>query len=286
MIYRNKPEWLKIKIPSGPGCLKVKNIIRENHLHTVCDSAKCPNKEECWSKQTATFMILGDNCTRNCRFCAVQSNLPLSPDPDEPAHIAQAVNLLNLNYAVITCVTRDDLPDGGADHWRKTIEAVRHLNPDCRIEVLISDLNGNTDDLDCILSANPDVLGHNLETVERLYPLARPQANYERSLRILDHSSKKGFITKTGIMIGLGEKENEVVSLMKDAQLAGADILTIGQYLQPSKEHLSVIDYIKPSQFRTYEKNARAVGLKSVMSSPLVRSSYRAEDCYHAVLQQ
>lgn len=284
MMEKRKPDWLKINIPGGSTCQTVKQIIRDNHLHTVCDSAKCPNKEECWSNHTATFMIMGDICTRNCRFCAVTSQRPLALDPEEPEHIAHAVNLLGLHYVVVTCVTRDDLPDGGAAHWAETILAIKKHNPECKVEILISDLQGSTKDIDTVLEAKPDVFGHNLETVARLYSIARPQASYQRSLDVIRYVSEKGFITKTGIMLGLGEKEDEVVSLMQDAADAGADVFTAGQYLQPTSDHLKVEDYIPPETFTAYKKAGLKVGLKQIVAGPLVRSSYRAEACYQKLM--
>lgn len=280
---RYKPEWLKIKVPGGTQCHTVKSVLEQGHLHTVCDEAHCPNKEECWSKKTATFMILGDICTRNCRFCAVRSGTPLTPDPEEPERLAEAVSLLGLDYSVITCVTRDDLQNGGAVHWVSCIRAIRKRNPCCRIEVLISDLMGDTDALDLILDASPDVIGHNLETVPRLYSSARPEADYRRSLKILSHAAKRNFITKSGIMIGLGEQRSEVQSLIKDAADHGVDIFTIGQYLQPSRRHLPVEEYIAPEIFEQYKQDGLQAGLRYVVSGPLVRSSYHAKEAFEQI---
>lgn len=278
-----KPEWLKIDLPGGKAYRTVRTVLRRHHLHTVCDSAHCPNKEECWSKKTATFMILGDTCTRNCRFCAVKSGTPAAPDPDEPRHLAEAVKLLDLKYTVITCVTRDDLPDGGAAHWAACIREIRNINPKCRIEVLISDLRGNLSHLDTVLNAAPDVVGHNLETVKRLYPLARPQADYYRSLEVLEHIAGNGFIAKSGVMIGLGELTDEMESLMRDAAERGVSLFTIGQYLQPTREHLPVHEYIHPDIYTEYKRTGMNCGLQKVISGPLVRSSYHAKEAYEAL---
>jgi lipoyl synthase len=283
---KRKPEWLKINLPGGTQYQTVKSVLQHHHLHTVCDEAHCPNKEECWSRKTATFMILGDTCTRNCRFCAVKNGDILPPDPAEPAELAEAVSLLGLDYVVITCVTRDDLPDGGAAHWSACIHAVRDKNPGCRIEVLISDLQGDINALDTILSAKPDVLGHNMETVPRLYPLARPQANYQRSLAVLAHAAEKGFITKSGVMAGLGESHGELEILMKDAVGHGVSIFTIGQYLQPSHRHLPVVEYISPDIFGSWQKLGLKLGFRYVVSGPLVRSSYHAREAFELLYQQ
>ncbi|MDD3094945.1 MAG: lipoyl synthase [bacterium] len=280
MMETRKPEWLKINLPGGTQCQTVKSVLQRYHLCTVCDEAHCPNKEECWSRKTATFMILGDSCTRNCRFCAVHSGITLPPDPKEPAGIAEAIALLDLDYAVITCVTRDDLPDGGAAHWAACIREVRKRNPACRIEILISDLQGNLKDLDTILDAAPDVIGHNLETVPRLYPQVRPQADYLRSLEILRHASEQGFISKTGIMLGLGENAPEVEALIRDSIEQCVSVFTIGQYLQPSRKHLPIREYVSPETFALYREYAMQAGMRYVLSGPLVRSSYQAKDAF------
>jgi lipoic acid synthetase len=278
-----KPEWLKIKVPGGEACRSVKSVLQKQHLHTVCDSAHCPNKEECWSKRTATFMVLGDICTRNCRFCAVKGGTPAPPDPREPRHLAEAVKALGIEYAVVTCVTRDDLPDGGAAHWAACIRELRKRVPACRIEVLISDLQGDTDALEDILDAGPDVLAHNLETVERLYPLARPQADYRTSLRMLQYAADRGLIAKSGVMAGLGERADEMETLMRDAADNGVRIFTIGQYLQPSRLHLPVSEYVRPESFREYARRGRKAGIARVISGPLVRSSYHAKEAFEAL---
>ncbi|MBW6458353.1 MAG: lipoyl synthase [FCB group bacterium] len=281
-----KPDWLKINLPGGTHCQTVKSVLNRHRLHTVCDEARCPNKEECWSRKTATFMILGDVCTRNCAFCAVKHGHPLPPDPSEPAGLAEAVALLELDYAVITCVTRDDLPDGGAAHWAACIREVRKHNPLCRIEILISDLGGNNHALDMVLNAGPDVLGHNLETVPRLYPAARPQADYTRSLNILKHAAEQNFITKSGIMAGLGENLEEVAELMQNALEHGVCIFTIGQYLQASRCHLPVIEYIHPNTFLRYKTLGLQLGFRHVESGPLVRSSYHAKEAFEHIIQK
>lgn len=280
MMELRKPEWLKISLPGGMQCQTVKSVLQRHRLHTVCDEARCPNKEECWSRKTATFLILGDVCTRNCRFCAVRSGKTRPPDPEEPGALAEAIALLELDYAVITCVTRDDLPDGGAAHWAACIREVRKRNPGCIIEILISDLKGNTHDLDTILDSGPDVLGHNLETVPRLYPLARPQADYRRSLSLLQHAAERGFLTKSGIMLGLGEKPEEVETLMKDCVEHGVSIFSIGQYLQPGRQHLPVLEYLSPERFKRYRKAGLQAGFRYVVSGPLVRSSYHAKEAF------
>ncbi|MEA1877934.1 MAG: lipoyl synthase [Bacteroidota bacterium] len=291
-----KPDWLKIKLPGGSSFQTVKSVLSQHHLHTVCDEAHCPNKEECWSHKTATFMILGDVCTRNCRFCNVDPSSTFAPkgatvdrpsptpmlevDLQEPKNLAKAVSLLDLKYTVLTCVTRDDLDDGGAGHWAACINAVRAKNPDCKIEVLISDMQGDEDDLQTILDAKPDVVAHNLETVERLYSTARPQADYQRSLDVLKYISNAGFITKTGVMVGLGETPAEMEEMMRDAVAHGADVLTIGQYLQPTREHLDVEEYLHPDKFKEYKDKALEIGIAHVESGPLVRSSYHAKESY------
>jgi lipoic acid synthetase len=284
-----KPDWLKIKLPGGTQCRTVKSVLSQHHLHTVCDEARCPNKEECWSNKTATFMVLGELCTRNCLFCNVQS-LPISTSPplpllSEPVSLAEAVSLLELKYVVVTCVTRDDLPDGGAEHWALCIEKVREKNPDCKIEVLISDHQGRMNDIQTILDAKPDVVANNLETVTRLYPTVRPEANYQRSLDVLKYISDAGFITKSGIMVGLGEKVDEVEDLMRDSKVYGVDIFTIGQYLQPSKAHLPVEEYVHPDKFEEYKNKALEIGIKHVESGPLVRSSYHAKESYEKLIK-
>ena len=273
-----KPDWLKVKIGVNDDFHDLQRIINTHHLHTVCQSAHCPNQSDCWQRRTATLMILGNVCTRNCRFCAVASGKPTAIDEKEPAKVGQAVNLMGLKFAVLTSVTRDDLPDGGAAIWAKTIGEIHRQNPDCKIEVLIPDFRGNIDALEIVLDAKPDILGHNLETVRALYPIARPQADYEQSLRLLSEAKKRGAVTKTGIMVGLGESDEQIHELMQDAFTAGCDILTIGQYLQPTKDHLPVARYVHPEEFKSYETFGLGIGFRVVFAGPLVRSSFHAAE--------
>jgi len=273
-----KPDWLKVKITVNNDFRDLQKIIKDHHLHTVCQSARCPNQSDCWQRRTATLMILGDTCTRNCRFCAVKSGRPQPVDLNEPQKIGRAVKLMGLKYAVITSVTRDDLPDGGAAVWAETIREIRRQNPNTKIEVLIPDFRGDINALETVLSATPDVLGHNLETVRVLYPIARPQADYEQSLRVIYESKKRGAVTKTGIMVGLGETVEQVSELMQDVLNAGCDILTLGQYLQPTKDHLPVVRYITPEEFKTYQDTGLSLGFRAVFSGPLVRSSFHAAE--------
>jgi len=273
-----KPDWLKVKITVNNDFRDLQKIIKDHHLHTVCQSARCPNQSDCWQRRTATLMILGDTCTRNCRFCAVKSGKPQPVDLNEPQKIGRAVKLMGLKYAVITSVTRDDLPDGGAAVWAETIREIRRQNPNTKIEVLIPDFRGDINALETVLSATPDVLGHNLETVRVLYPIARPQADYAQSLRVIYESKKRGAVTKTGIMVGLGETAEQVSELMQDVLNAGCDILTLGQYLQPTKDHLPVVRYITPEEFKTYQDTGLSLGFRAVFSGPLVRSSFHAAE--------
>ena len=273
-----KPDWLKVKITVNNDFRDLQKIIKDHHLHTVCQSARCPNQSDCWQRRTATLMILGDTCTRNCRFCAVKSGKPQPVDLNEPQKIGRAVKLMGLKYAVITSVTRDDLPDGGAAVWAETIREIRRQNPNTKIEVLIPDFRGDINALETVLSATPDVLGHNLETIRVLYPIARPQADYAQSLRVIYESKKRGAVTKTGIMVGLGETAEQVSELMQDVLNAGCDILTIGQYLQPTKDHLPVVRYITPEEFKTYQDTGLSLGFRAVFSGPLVRSSFHAAE--------
>lgn len=277
-----KPPWLRRKLPSGPNYEKIRQLVKENHLATVCQEAMCPNQFECYGKGTATFMILGDHCTRNCRFCAVQHGPQGPPENDEPTRVAQAVKTMRLRYAVITSVTRDDMPDGGAHHFAQTIEAIRELSPNTLIEVLIPDLQGNWDALDAIIEAKPDVLNHNLETIERLYPTVRPQAVYHRSLELLRQVKEKRvtMITKSGMMVGLGETMEELQTAFTDLVDAQCDILTLGQYLQPSKDHLAVGHYLSPEKFEMLKQQALHLGFAGVAAAPFVRSSYQAEELY------
>ena len=273
------PEYLKRGLINTEKTKHVRRLLKEKCLNTVCEEARCPNKAECYSKDTATFMIMGDTCTRNCRFCNINSGRPSSLDPDEPLHVAQAVKELGLNYAVITSVTRDDLKDGGAKHFADTILAIKKLSPDTKVEVLIPDFKGDTAALDIVLSAKPDVLNHNVETVPDLYKTVRPQAVYERSLKVLEYSKTKA-VTKTGIMVGLGETQEQLISLFKDLKKINVDILTVGQYIRPSKQHLEVVKYYTPEEFEKLKELAVAQGIKTVISHPLVRSSFRAFEAY------
>lgn len=273
-----KPEWLKIKLGDNSTFTDTKTTIEGYGLHTICSSGRCPNLGECWSAGTATFMIGGAYCTRACRFCnTLSSKTPPALDPDEPRKVADSIKKMGLRHAVITSVDRDDLPDYGAEHWAATIRAVQETTPDVTIEVLIPDFNGNLDLVDKIIELRPRVISHNMETIRRLTPSVRHIATYDMSLRVLEHIAKSGIRTKTGIMLGLGESEDEVVELMKDIHRAGVSVLTIGQYLQPSRKHLPVVEYVHPRQFAYLGQIGRKLGLAHVESGPLVRSSYHAE---------
>lgn len=273
---RQKPDWLKVKLPTSKQYVQVKKLISDYGLNTVCESAACPNRGECWSSSTATFMILGDICTRSCGFCNVITGKPTELDLDEPNRVAEAVEILKLKYAVITSVNRDELIDGGASVWAETIRAVRARNPETQIEVLIPDFCGNWDALNTVLDARPDVLNHNIETIPRLYLSVRPQGNYKRSLELLAIAKQRGFVTKSGIMLGLGEQRDEVLSLMRDWRKAGVDLITLGQYMQPTLNHLPIARFVTPEEFEQYRVDGMEMGLKNVFSGPLVRSSYHA----------
>ncbi len=276
-----KPDWLKIKLHTDKTFASVAQIVEQHALHTICDSGKCPNKAECWSRRTATFMVLGDICTRGCRFCATATGKPLPIDAGEPERVARSIALMELKHAVITSVTRDDLPDGGASHWAAVIEAVRRENPDTTIEVLIPDLGGDPALLDIVLAARPDITGHNIETVERLTPSVRSHADYRRSLAVLRHvaarKDESGTVAKSGLMVGLGETRDEVLRAMDDLREAGVEITTLGQYLRPSRRHAEVVEYVTPETFDYYRQEALARGFSHVAGGPLVRSSYMAE---------
>lgn len=274
--YSSRPEWLKVRI-GGYGKYKdVLGSLRSKELHTVCEEAKCPNRGECWAEGTATFLILGDICTRSCRFCAVKKGHPHSLSIEEPQRVAEAVKQMGLWYVVITSVTRDDLPDGGASVFADVVRCIRTHVPQCRVEVLIPDFAGNCAALDHVLDARPDVLSHNIETVPRLYPTIRPQAHYERSLMILERAKNKGFTTKTGLMVGLGEESSEVIDAMRDARAVGCDVFTIGQYLQPTNTQVPVTRFVHPREFQHWKEYGKAMGFLHVESAPLVRSSYHA----------
>lgn len=277
---QRKPSWLKIKLQTGENYPKVKKIVELNQLHTICSSGKCPNIGECWSKGTATFMIAGDICTRSCKFCATQTGKPLPLDKDEPKKIASSVKLMELKHCVITSVDRDDLEDKGANHWAKTIREIRALNPNTIIEVLIPDFDAREDLLKIVFDAEPDILGHNMETVKRLSNQVRSRAKYELSLDVLKQSSKRGLISKSGIMVGIGETEEEVIELMKDLREVDCKLFTIGQYLQPTKQNLDLVEYINPEQFAKYKQIGLELGFDNIESGPLVRSSYMAEKTF------
>ncbi|MDO4758963.1 MAG: lipoyl synthase [Rikenellaceae bacterium] len=278
-----KPDWLKIRLHRTAEYAEVRRIVEQNHLHTICSSGRCPNQAECWSRRTATFMILGDICTRGCRFCATQTGRPLAPDSDEPRRVAESVHLMQLRYVVLTSVTRDDLDDGGARHWARTVEAIREQNPDATIELLIPDLDAKHNLLDVILASKADVVGHNIETVERLTPLVRSRAKYRTSLETLRYLSEQGVATKSAIMLGLGETEEEVLQTLRDLREAGVRIVTLGQYLRPSLEHYPVAAYITPEKFEWYRQQALEMGFDYCASAPMVRSSYLAEEALKSV---
>lgn len=283
MENMRKPEWLKVKY-NRDSIAEVAQLMNEFSLNTVCKEAHCPNMGECFNKRTATFMIMGANCTRNCRFCNVTCAKPTDLDPDEPMRVAMASKKLGLKYVVVTSVTRDDLPDEGAEHFAQTITAIRKEIPDAKIEVLIPDMHAKPENLDVVLKAAPDVLNHNVETIERLYKEVRPQAIYERSLEVLRYSKENypDIFTKTGIMVGLGETEEEVLKLMDDLLAVNCDIMTIGQYMRPSFEHIPVVEYVEPKQFDRYKELGEEKGFKYIASSPLVRSSYKAQEALEA----
>jgi lipoic acid synthetase len=272
-----KPDWLKIKVPSGKEYVSVKEIVNRNKLHTICTSGHCPNMHECWGRGTATLMILGDICTRSCKFCNVKTGKPLPVDNDEPLRVARSVKMMNLKHVVITSVDRDDLQDGGAGIWALTVKMIKELNPDTTIETLIPDFDGKEELLQKVIDAAPEVISHNLETVKRLTPLTRSRAKYDRSLKVLEYIAKSGIVAKSGIMAGLGETPGEVFEMMDDLLSAGVKVLTIGQYLQPTKKHLPVYQYVTPRQFKEYERVGLEKGFRFVESAPLVRSSYHAE---------
>ena len=274
---RRKPEWLKIKLPKGQLSGEVLNIVREHHLHTICTSGMCPNQGECWGCGTATFMIGGNICTRNCRFCNVTTGRPLPLDPEEPHHIASSVKLLHLKHAVITSVDRDDLEDLGATHWVKVIRAVKEMNPSVTMEVLIPDFQGRSELIGQIIEAKPEVISHNLETVRRLTKEIRSRATYDMSLGVVHQVAASGIVAKSGIMLGLGETREEILETMDDLRAAGCAVMTIGQYLQPTAANVEVKEYITPETFEAYRRIGMQKGFTHVESGPLVRSSYHAE---------
>jgi lipoic acid synthetase len=279
MKRQPRPEWLKVKLPAGEEYFRLKSLVHSRNLNTVCEGARCPNIGECWGAGTATFMILGDVCTRACKFCAVKTGLPPVYDVDEPGRVAEAIRTLNLKYAVITSVDRDDLEDGGAYIFAETIRLTRDACPGIRIEVLIPDFRGNVTALRTVVKAGPDVLAHNVETVPRLYKEARAGSRYDRSLDHLRNAKSFGFpmTTKSSLMLGLGESRDEILEVLSDLRGANVDILTLGQYLQPTREHLPVAKFYTPQEFAEYREHAYSIGFRHVASGPLVRSSYRAE---------
>ena len=272
-----KPEWLKISIGANERYTETKRIVESHCLHTICSSGRCPNMGECWGKGTATFMIAGDICTRSCKFCNTQTGRPLPLDVNEPTHVAESIALMKLSHAVITSVDRDDLPDLGAAHWVRTITEIKRINPETTLEVLIPDFQGRMELIDTIISAHPEIISHNMETVRRISPLVRSAANYDTSLKVIHRIAGSNITAKSGIMAGLGETPAEVEELMDDLLAAGCKILTIGQYLQPSHRHYPVAEYVTPEQFAAYKKIGLEKGFEQVESAPLVRSSYHAE---------
>tara|TARA_B100000945_G_C20319590_1_gene566976 strand:+ start:151 stop:1005 length:855 start_codon:yes stop_codon:yes gene_type:complete len=276
-----KPKWLKVKLPTGEAYKNIKGITKSYNLHTICESGNCPNMGECWGAGTATFMILGNICTRSCGFCNVMTGRPLPVDILEPKNVARSIKLMKVKHAVITSVDRDDLKDGGAGIWRETIHEIRKQNPTTTMETLIPDFKGRLKDIQLIIDAAPEVVSHNMETVRRLTKKVRIQAKYDRSLDTLRYLHEAGIKTKSGVMLGLGETEHEVVDTMRDLREVGVSILTLGQYLQPSKKHLPVVEFITPEQFKKYKEIGFSLGFQYVESSPLVRSSYHAERHIH-----
>jgi len=276
------PRWMKMKMPKGESYSKVKNLVDKHGLHTICTSGNCPNIGECWNRGTATFMILGDICTRRCKFCAVKSGRPLPPDEKEPKKVAESVKIMGVKHCVITSVDRDDLDDQGAEIWARTITEVKRINPETKIEVLIPDFRGKVELIQKVIDAKPEVISHNLETVERLTPFVRFASKYRRSLDVVKYLADNYAIAKSGIMLGLGEKHEEILQTMDDLLEAGCKIMTIGQYLAPTVKHMPVVEYIAPNRFVEYKKIGLEKGFKFVESSPLVRSSYRAEEHVNA----
>ncbi|MFO8027740.1 MAG: lipoyl synthase [Opitutales bacterium] len=277
MIER-KPDWLRAKLPTSKEYKEVRGIVDSHDLHTVCKSAQCPNMGECWSRGTATVMILGNICTRSCRFCAVQTGRPTELDLGEPVRVADSIAKMDLKHAVITSVARDDLKDGGASVWAATIRAIQNRVPECAVEVLTADFRGQQEYLDVVLDACPDIFNHNLETVKRLQRPIRKTARYERSLWVLEHAKSRGFITKSGIMLGIGEKEDEIKEVLQDMVAVGVDVLTIGQYLQPSKQHQPIDRWVHPDEFKRWKDYALEIGFGVCESGPMIRSSYHAEE--------
>lgn len=275
--HLRKPDWLKIRLRGNEQFTRTKSIVESHCLHTICTSGKCPNMGECWSRGTATFMIAGDICTRSCRFCNTLTGKPFPLDPKEPANVAESIRLMNLKHAVITSVDRDDLPDLGAQHWANTIQAIKAINPETTVEVLIPDFQGRLELVDLVVDAAPEIISHNMETIRRITPEVRSAAKYDVSLSVLARIAERGTVAKTGIMVGLEETKEEVYELMDDVKAVGVSVLTIGQYLQPSRKNIPVKEYVTPEQFELYKTIALEKGFKHVESAPLVRSSYHAE---------
>jgi lipoic acid synthetase len=274
-----KPDWLRARVPGGDGYLRLKGIIDRHRLHTVCQEASCPNMGECWSRGTATIMILGDTCTRSCGFCNVKTGRPSELDLDEPRRVAESLSLMGLKHVVITSVNRDELLDGGAAIWAETIQRVHQACPGMSVEVLVGDFCGDERAIQVVCDARPEIISHNMETVKRMHPAVRPQARYERSLAVLSQFRASGLVTKTGIMVGIGERDDEVLQLMDDVQASSrADILTVGQYLQPTRNHLPIDRWVHPDQFAMFKSQALQRGFQVCESGPLVRSSYHAEE--------
>jgi lipoic acid synthetase len=276
------PKWMKMKMPKGESYSKVKNLVDKHGLHTICTSGNCPNIGECWNRGTATFMILGDICTRSCKFCAVKTGKPLAPDLNEPVKLARSVKIMGLKHCVITSVDRDDLDDLGAEIWAQTITEIKRVNPETKIEVLIPDFGGRKELIQKVIDANPEVISHNLETCERLTPTIRSAAKYRRSLEVVKYIADNYTVAKSGIMLGLGETHDEILQTMDDLLEAGCKVMTIGQYLAPTINHMPVVEYIHPDKFAEYKNIGLEKGFSFVESSPLVRSSYRAEEHVNA----
>ena len=277
-MLKNKPNWLRAKLPTSPEYKSTLNIVNEHKLNTVCKSAQCPNMGECWSRGTATVMILGNICTRSCSFCAINTGRPTELDLGEPARVADSIAKMNLKHAVVTSVARDDLKDGGASIWASTVRAIHNKIPECAVEILTADFRGQQEYLDIVLDSCPDIFNHNLETVERLQRPIRKTARYDRSLWVLKHAKSRGFITKSGIMIGIGEKKDEIKQVLHDMQSVGVDIITIGQYLQPSPKHEPVDRWVTPEEFKEWKAYSLEIGFGVCESGPLIRSSYHAEE--------
>ena len=288
MAKRRLPPWLKVRMPGGPNYLELRDLLKEGRLHTVCEEAHCPNIGGCWERRTATFMILGDICTRACAYCAVTSGVPTGLDLEEPVRLAETVQRMGLRYAVITSVNRDDLPDGGAFIFAQCIRQIRSWLPDCKVEVLIPDFCGNWDALEQVMSERPDTLNHNIETVRRVFPRVRPKGDYDQSLELLDRARRldaRG-VTKSGMMVGLGENWSEVVDTMRDLRSVDCDLLTIGQYLRPSQKHVAMDRWYTPEEFEELGRVGESMGFRHVASGPLVRSSYHADEQHEAAMAQ